>query len=196
MDTATFDAITGAVRSVIELGGALGLGKVALTYLNAQGINTQNLQNNKLVQAAENAAEAGITDILIQGKSPMDPAVLNDVIASIRTSLTQTHAQTIAGAGAAPVDVARVVSNAVMKVARNAPVPTAAPVAPPDDIANAVQKIVQARSALGNLMAQQEPNPPVPYISNPEPLRTGVDATGTGSAPQTAAMLVAAGAPA
>jgi hypothetical protein len=153
MTPETIDAISNGVRVVIEFLTVTGLGAAALKMLKAKGVDVQRIQNNNLVQAAENAAQPLIMDLVVKGKSITDPTVLSDVTLALKASLLATHAQTAAAIGAAPADVERIASNAVGKVAlavtSTAAAAPVAPVATPaPSIAEAAQVLTDAKAAL------------------------------------------------
>jgi hypothetical protein len=116
MTPQTAEALATGLRLLVELATATGLGAAALKLLAAKGVDVQRIQNSNLVQAAENTAQSLMLDILVQGKSIKDPAVLADAVAALKTSLSSSHGETVAALGASPADIQRIAANALGKV--------------------------------------------------------------------------------
>jgi hypothetical protein len=119
MSPETFDTIAKSAQLVMELAVTSGAAAMAVKWLQAKGIDTAAIQNNRLVGAAMNAAPTLLKDVMIQGKSITDPTVIADVEASLKASLTATHDATIASLKASPDDVARIAKNAVGSAVKN-----------------------------------------------------------------------------
>ncbi len=151
MDTATIITnVTNIITALSAIAAATGFGAWAVSELKKNGVDVQATLNNKFVTAAERAAKAAITDVVVQGKSLTDPAVLSDVVNSLTTSLNASHAETVSAIGASSTDVARIAANAVKGAVADAAVPPAAPVVEPATAITAAQAtITAAKSALG-----------------------------------------------
>ena len=112
MTPETVDVIANGARVANEFLTVTGLGAVALKRLAAKGIDVKRLQNSSLVQAAENAAQPLVMDVLIKGQPLTDPAVLADVTLAPKALLMMTHAGIVATIGANAADMQRIARNA------------------------------------------------------------------------------------
>jgi hypothetical protein len=157
-------ATSNAFQALAALAAATGLTGWVVKDLQAKGINTQNLLNNKWIAAAERAAQSAITDIVLQGKSPTDPKVIQDVIAAVTASFQSTHAETQKALGASDADTARVVTNAVRGAVQNtmpkAPASIGSAVA--EVAADPVAAAQQAKDLLTSLHSVLNPVPTAP----------------------------------
>jgi hypothetical protein len=151
MTPENFDIISKSIQLVLELVVTSGLGGMAFKWLQAKGIDTKAILNNKLVSAAENAAPTLLKDVMLQGKSITDPAVIADVTAALKASLTSTHDTTIASLGASDTDVARIANNAVgksVKASLDAVAQAASVAAPAPTIEQAAAVLTNAKTGL------------------------------------------------
>lgn len=149
MDTTALDATVHVVEAIAAFVSATGIGAAVVRYVTAKGIDVHAVLNNQFVQAAENAAVALVTGVSIQGKSIMDPAVIESIVTALAGSLMQTHAATISALAATPADVSRIASNAVLGA-----VPSVSVVPDPATaISQAVGVLSKARDALSPISA-------------------------------------------
>ena len=154
MTPETFDTTAKIVQLGIELLVSSGAAAALVAYLKGKGVDLQKTQNNKLVQAAENAAWPAILDLTVKGKSITDPSVLSDVTLALKTSLLTTHDGTAAGAGASAADVERIASNAIGKTVLAVTGAAAIP-APANDVTNTIAQaakvITDAQAAIASV---------------------------------------------
>ena len=100
--------ITEIIESVSALAVASGAVPVAVRYFEARGVDITAIRNNSLVRAAGAAGLAALSRLQSNGANLHDPTVFAAAVESVKLSMQDTHAQTIAYLQASPADVSRV----------------------------------------------------------------------------------------